>query len=197
MYDEAVKQADKYLGDIIDFVENTVPFQGRTLIIASSDHGFADVGNHAKTEDIQNYKIPFYVMGPCVAQGADLYDLNTSTRQDPGDGLPHSYEGCQPIRNRDAASLAADALGVTASSGALSDMNATLYLGQEECGGSCPLHDVCSNTPPANTTTTIPPVSVAPPASCKNKRESCSSNTDCCGGLKCHRRKNICKRKKN
>eukprot|EP00565_Helicotheca_tamesis_P005913 CAMPEP_0185731380 /NCGR_PEP_ID=MMETSP1171-20130828/12762_1 /TAXON_ID=374046 /ORGANISM="Helicotheca tamensis, Strain CCMP826" /LENGTH=385 /DNA_ID=CAMNT_0028400639 /DNA_START=44 /DNA_END=1202 /DNA_ORIENTATION=+ len=136
-YDEAVKTVDKYLGQIFNLVETNSTYAGKTLIIATADHGFADVGNHAKTDLIDNHKIPFYVWGPCVAPGADLYDLNIGNRKDPGDTRTHSYEGIQPIRNREVGPLAADALGITSTKGAFGQQDTRFYIGTGSCRGVC------------------------------------------------------------
>jgi hypothetical protein len=62
-----------------------------------------------------DYTIPFYVWGAGVAKGVDIYELNPSTRKDPGNRrIDYTAEGLMPIRNGDGGNLALKLLGVGA-----------------------------------------------------------------------------------
>jgi len=52
------------------------------------------------------------IWGPGVGKGIDLYDINQSTRKDPGDGRPKYARSNQPIRNGDLGNLALKMLGL-------------------------------------------------------------------------------------
>jgi len=122
-YRSAVADADRYLGQIFDLIENNSKLRGRTAIVMTADHGFADIGNHADEELIQNYRIPFCAYGPGVRAGADLVDLNSSqnggTVLDPRESRGGEYD--RIIRNSYAGVLAADFLGIKPSNGAFSE----------------------------------------------------------------------------
>lgn len=204
-YEKAVMEIDEMLGQILEEVEPD------TVLIVTTDHGFEMRGNHAPSDGIDNYRIPFFVHGPGVAKGADLYTLNTiSNRLDPGDSAADIYtSGPQPIRNKSAAPLALDILGMSPSDGALSnDLKVTLRSVPSP-GPAEPQTAITSTTAsssleqsnpspipaPVTTTTTksqiLPGFNVAGASdtvgalsdSCDHKNDrgkSCKSDDDCC-----------------
>lgn len=111
----AVEQMDEYLGQMFQFIEEEPLLNGNTAVVLTSDHGFEDVGNHNDLDDPYNYKIPFYVWGPNVLHGADIYALNGL--KDPGDSritpscIHNSYSGV----------LAASLLGIKYDDGPFSN----------------------------------------------------------------------------
>jgi len=112
----AVMNVDAFLGDILELVESDPELNGATALILTSDHG-GDLGTegHVLLPDIgliDSGIIPFYVWGVGISPGADLYELNTGTRQDPGRTIPPMSEPVQPIRNGDAGNLALQILGL-------------------------------------------------------------------------------------
>ena len=114
-YNDALKTMDGYLGQMFNMIATDPDLTGKTAIILTADHGGTGTG-HGTASNALNYTIPFYVWGPGVTAGADLYDLNPLTRLDPGTGRPvytATGEG-QPIRNGDAVNLALDLLGLDA-----------------------------------------------------------------------------------
>ena len=83
---------------------------GKTAIILTADHGNQD--NPVTGAD--RYSVPFYVWGPGVPAGADLYALNAGKRQVAASYPMTTYTGMQPIRNAEAANLALNLLGLGA-----------------------------------------------------------------------------------
>ncbi len=113
-YLNAVVDVDAVLGDILKLVETDPQLMGTTAIILTSDHG-GELGTtfHVLIPAaglIDSGIVPFYVWGPGVLAGADLYAINTSTRQDPGTSIPPFSNPLQPIRNGDAANLVLELL---------------------------------------------------------------------------------------
>jgi len=112
-WNEAVAAVDGYLGDLFALIEADLALSGKTAIILSSDHGGSGA-RHTEASDPANYTIPFFVWGPGVAAGADLYALNSESRVDPRSARPDYTESGQPIRNGDSANLALSLLGLEA-----------------------------------------------------------------------------------
>ena len=112
-YINAIKRVDSYLGDIFATLETIPAMKDNTLIILTADHG-GEGANHSDTASAENYTIPFYVWGPGVTAGADLYELNSDTRAHPGTTQPLFSAPVQPIRNGDAPNLALSFLGLPA-----------------------------------------------------------------------------------
>lgn len=110
-YAEAVEVADALLGRAITTTENVYVMRNRTRVIVTADHGGAGI-NHVDNTLFENYAIPFYVWGPGVAPGRDLYALNTNRRVAPGPDNPLPGAGLQPIRNGEVANLACQSLGL-------------------------------------------------------------------------------------
>ena len=110
-YKTAIKNVDGYLGSIFNMIDNNATFQGKTAIVLTADHGGASY-DHSNASDPLDYTIPFYVWGPGVLAGADLYSLNAGVRLDPNTGRPLYSAPVQPIRNGEVANLALDLLGL-------------------------------------------------------------------------------------
>jgi hypothetical protein len=98
------------------------------VIIVSTDHGGTGT-DHADAANTLNYRIPFFVWGAGVAQGADLYTLNLMTRQDPGTGRPDYNAILPPIRNGDGGNFAMGLLGLPAIPGSTIDAGEDLRVG--------------------------------------------------------------------
>ena len=85
IYMAAVKKADELLADILEQVEKNPDWKGRTYIVLTADHGgLTGARVHDAFEERENFTVPFYVWGPGIPAGADLYALNTLSRKDPG-----------------------------------------------------------------------------------------------------------------
>ncbi len=134
-YSDSIKDVDNVLGVIFDLVDTNAQFNGRTVIIVTTDHGGTGTA-HAAAGTAANYTIPFYIWGPVVAPGASLYALNSANRQDPGTGRPNYSASPQPIRNGEVANLALKLLGLPAVSG--STINAAQDLTWNSSPGPAP-----------------------------------------------------------
>jgi hypothetical protein len=110
-YSDTIKAMDGRLGMLLGMVDEDQRFSGHTAIILTADHGGYG-WEHSDPTLPEDYTVPFYVWGPGVTAGADLYALNLATRLDPATGRPSYLEPVQPIRNGEAANLALDLLGL-------------------------------------------------------------------------------------
>lgn len=102
----------------IEAVESDERMKGKTALVVTADHGGVDTG-HGNTSEPRNYTIPFIVTGPGIAEGVDLYDVTSGTRQRPGTGNPPYGAKITPIRNGDAGNLALSLLGFSPIPGSL------------------------------------------------------------------------------
>jgi len=100
---------DGYLGEIFETID---AFASPPFLILTSDHG-GTPGTFSHLDETvgTNYTIPFYVWGPGVKAGADLYELNPDY-DDPGPGRPETKSPTLPIRNGMAGNLALQLLGL-------------------------------------------------------------------------------------
>jgi fibronectin type 3 domain-containing protein len=126
-YLAAVDKVDNELGKIFNLIDGTPALAGRTAIILTADHGGVDTQHHVATNAL-DYTIPFYVWGPGVTAGADLYAINAGTRQNPGGQRPNHAATPQPIRNTDVANLAMDLLGLPSVPGSIFNANQNLAV---------------------------------------------------------------------
>ncbi len=111
-YNAALKHVDESLGKILSLVDSDERLKGHTAIILSADHGGTGL-NHGINSMAINYTIPFLTWGAGVADGKDLYALNTTTRANPQVARPdYTDAGLQPIRNGDGGNLALKLLGL-------------------------------------------------------------------------------------
>lgn len=110
-YCNTVKAMDGRLGALFSLVDTNAQLHGRTAIILVADHGGYDY-THADASRREAYTVPFYVWGPGVLAGADLYALNPARRLNPGTGRPLYSAPVQPIRNGEAANVALSLLGL-------------------------------------------------------------------------------------
>ena len=110
-YSDCIKTMDGYLGNIFSLIDGDSRFSGHTAIVLTADHGGTGT-DHGDQTLATNYTLPFYVWGPGVTAGADLYALNLTTRLDPVTGRPTYLDAIQPIRNGDSGNLALDLLGL-------------------------------------------------------------------------------------
>jgi hypothetical protein len=109
-YFQALRKIDGLIGRILDAVDGDARLAGRTYLVVTADHAGAGT-DHSDAANPACYTIPFFVWGPAVPAGADLYRLNEGRRADPAGGRP-PYTGPQPIRNGEAANLSLWLLGL-------------------------------------------------------------------------------------
>jgi hypothetical protein len=104
-YYDSVVAVDVMLGKIFSLIEAAgSPMKGKTAIILTADHGYQGAPGP------NTYSVPFYVWGPGVTAGADLYTLNAGKRLMASSYPMTTYGGMQPIRNAEASNLALDLL---------------------------------------------------------------------------------------
>jgi predicted AlkP superfamily pyrophosphatase or phosphodiesterase len=116
-YRSALQDLDAALGRILQTLRERT-LLARTYLLVTTDHGGVASG-HYDTSVLDVVQIPFYVWGPGIEGGADLYELSDGTRIDPGRSIPMDTMGSQPVRNGDAANLALALLGVDQIKGSL------------------------------------------------------------------------------
>ena len=119
IYRKAIERIDAHVGKILAAIEADERLRGKTTLVITADHGGSfETKTHTRATDPRNYTIPFYVWGPAVAAGADLYEINPSSRTDPGTSRPdYGADIPIPIRNGDAGNLALRILGLPAIEG--------------------------------------------------------------------------------
>jgi len=110
-YSDAIKTIDDRLGEIFALIDGQPQLAGRTAIILTADHGGSGT-DHFNPTLPEDYTVPFYVWGPGVMSGADLYALNPDSRLNPGTARPDYSAPVQPIRNGEAANVALKLLGL-------------------------------------------------------------------------------------
>ena len=124
-YSDAVKRIDDRLGTIFALIDGDSQLTGHTAIVLTADHGGQGT-DHSDPEAHEDYTIPFYVWGPGVMAGADLYALNPATRLNPGTDRPDYSASPQPVRNGEAANVALTLLGLGPVPGSTIDINQDL-----------------------------------------------------------------------
>jgi hypothetical protein len=112
-YSNMVRNVDLQLGRILAVVQQNPVLSNRTCLIVTSDHGGGGFwpNGHFEEEYLANYTIPFFVWGPGVPAGTDLYALFPN-RADPGTNRTDYTTAPQPIRNGDSGNLALSLLGL-------------------------------------------------------------------------------------
>lgn len=111
LWEEAVHRVDDYLVELFALVDTHPALAGKTAIVLTTDHGGSGF-DHGDASLAANYTIPFFVWGPGVDAGADLYVLNAAGRTDPGSSRPDYDASPPPIRNGDSGNLAMALLGL-------------------------------------------------------------------------------------
>ena len=108
-WNSSVVTVDAMLGKLFKLIETDVPaMKNHTVIILTADHGNQD----NPPAGVDRYSVPFFVWGPGVSAGADLYALNVGKRQVAASYPMTTYTGLQPIRNAEASNLALKMLGL-------------------------------------------------------------------------------------
>jgi hypothetical protein len=126
-YLAAVRRTDHEIGRVLSTIDSQRRLRRHTVVVLTADHGGAGAG-HSDPRAPSDYTVPFMVWGVGVARGADLYQLNTGVRQDPGPGRPGYAATPQPIRNGEMANLVADLLDMPAVPGSTFNRGRTLRV---------------------------------------------------------------------
>lgn len=128
-YMKSVSKVDALIGRLFEAVETSNSLKGKTWFVITADHGgLTGTKGHGEAKEEDNYTIPFYVWGPGVKAGSELYALNSNTRKDPGSKNPAYDEGVPPIRNGDAGNLALKLMGLPAIEGSTINANQDLKV---------------------------------------------------------------------
>lgn len=125
-YYTALAYLDTQLGAIMDLISTNAVLKGKTSLIVTADHGGFGK-DHSDSKLVLDYTIPFYVWGAGVTPG-DLYAINATTRQNPGERRPEYSEVKQPIRNSEVGNLALSLLGLPAIPGSMVDARQDLRI---------------------------------------------------------------------
>lgn len=115
-YAKTLKAVDTEIGRIQEWVQSQPGFKNQTAIILTADHGGHRL-KHGDTANPLDFIIPFYVWGPDVVAGGDLYAMNAGRRAAPAATEHPGDTGIQPIRNGESANLGLSLLGLPAVSG--------------------------------------------------------------------------------
>lgn len=110
-YSNALLRIDNELGVLFRLVDEAPALAGHTAIVLTADHGGTEK-NHGDPTVAVDYTVPFFVWGPGVFAGADLYALNPATRRDPGTSRPAYDAVPQPVRNGEAGNVSLKLLGL-------------------------------------------------------------------------------------
>lgn len=127
-YRAAVHTVDQQLGKLVAMIESDSNFMGKTVIILTADHGgIPSQKKHSVAAEAGNYTIPFAAWGAGI-KPADLYELNSASRGNPGDKQVDYNAPRQPIRNGDSGNLALKLLGLPAIPGSMINVRQDLAV---------------------------------------------------------------------
>jgi len=101
---------DGWIGRIAKFANAAETGEPYDLVV-TADHGGIGSDHSDATSPI-NYTIPFYIVGPGLPPGTNLYARTGPRRADPGDTRPRYSAPLQPVRNADAADVITALLGL-------------------------------------------------------------------------------------
>ena len=113
-WSNTVAYVDGQLGRILAAVRANPSLADQVAVIVTADHGGGgNYGGYSHTDETQpvNYAIPFFVWGPGIPAGSDLYSL-LANRTDPGTNRPSYSAVPQPLRDGDSGNLALALLGL-------------------------------------------------------------------------------------
>lgn len=117
-YSNMVRQVDAQLGRIFEAVTTNAVLSNKTVLIVTTDHGGRGLFGHSEPQYRENYTIPFFLWGPGLPAGADVYALFPN-RANPGTNRLDYTVTPQPLRNGDAGNLALTLLGLPPIPGSL------------------------------------------------------------------------------
>ena len=111
---QSLAAVDCHIGRLLNAITASATLSNHTVIILTADHGGSPDWGHGLPYEPLDYTIPFFVWGPGWTAGADLYDLLSSNRGDPGVSYVDYNAIPQPLHNGDAPNLALSVLGLPA-----------------------------------------------------------------------------------
>ena len=117
-YSNMVRLVDAQIGRIFEAATTNAALSNQTVLIVTTDHGGRGLFGHSEPQYRENYTIPFFLWGPGLLAGADLYSLFPN-RANPGTNRLDYTVTPQPIRNGDAGNLALTLLGLPPIPGSL------------------------------------------------------------------------------
>ena len=117
-YSNMVRQVDAQLGRLFEAVTTNAVLSNQTVLIVTTDHGGRGLFGHSEPQYRENYTIPFFLWGPGIPSGVNLYSLFPN-RADPGTNRLDYTVTPQPIRNGDGGNLALTLLGLPPIPGSL------------------------------------------------------------------------------
>lgn len=113
-WSNAVRHVDGQLGRIFAAIDARPDLAGQIYLIVTADHGGGGSFNGFSHDSVVNpldYTTPFFLWGPGIPAGTNLYSL-FANRGDPGpDRVDYNYNP-QPIRVGDSGNLALALLGL-------------------------------------------------------------------------------------
>ncbi len=109
-YLDAVSKTDARVGRLLRTVDQRRALRRHLAVVVTADHGGIGLRHYDATK-LANYRIPFFIWGPGVDAGADLYDLNPDYAN-PHKKRPRYGAARQPVRNGDVANLVTHLLGL-------------------------------------------------------------------------------------
>lgn len=140
-YMKSIISIDTEIGKILDYIRNNKMLAGNTVVIITADHGGGGpLNNHERNDMWVNYIIPFMVWYDDEAPINELYEINSSSRNDPGIrkyGFLYNKgisvkEPLPPIYNADAANLTLELLGLPAISGSTINVKQDLEISSDK-----------------------------------------------------------------
>lgn len=133
-YMDALKNVDEQINRILTAIDSTPALKGSTWVVVTADHGgtLGTKGHSWIKPYKENFTIGFYVWGPKVPAGKDLYELNLKSRQSPEENKNPAYSADgQPIRNGDAGNFCLSLLGLPAIPGSTINVKQDLVANQK------------------------------------------------------------------
>ncbi|HKQ37223.1 MAG TPA: lamin tail domain-containing protein, partial [Verrucomicrobiae bacterium] len=98
-WSNAVRICDQELGRIFSVLGSNPELRGQTALIVTTDHGGAGTV-HVDPFNVSNYTIPFFLWGPGIPAGVDIYSMLIN-RQDPGTSRIEYGDENQPLHAGD------------------------------------------------------------------------------------------------
>jgi hypothetical protein len=109
-WNAAVARVDGYLGQVMRAVEADSSLKDSTAIVLTADHGGKGAG-HDDPGQLDSFRVPFFIWGPQVPAGQNMYDVFSAVVADPGEERPDYNAVPAPVRNGDSGNVVVALLG--------------------------------------------------------------------------------------